>query len=424
MSYEQPVFGRAAVSSSQPLATAAGVQLLSQGANAAEASVAMGAVLAVIEPTSNGLGGDIVSMYHNPSNNTTRCILGIGKSPALLTPELFQSQTRVGSDGHRRVLLASPHTITVPGIVDGWCEILQRFGSGCMTWEQIFEPAIRAAELGFPVAPFTAYCWMREAPSMKRRCASHPLLVRDDGAEGGLRAPKAGEIFRNKALAEVLRGIVKYKREDFYSGKVAQAIVKAVQEYGGVLTMDDMEGHRTEVCDPISAKYGEYEVYERPSPTQGIVTLQVLRILERIGCKIDRECSESVHVMVEAIRLAFADAAAKYVGDGARDKDWRSRLSDEHIDKLCARICQERKNEVTYESVLPSGGTTQFCVIDKDGNAMSSAQSNCVGLKRVFQHRTDSPCKTVDSTSVAMSAVRIMLVVGKGVTIQSSPRWK
>lgn len=357
------VYGTAAATSSQPLATAAAIELLARGANAAEASVAVGAVLAVTEPCSNGLGGDLIAL-HAAADDSVTAILGNGASPSSLTYELYV----------QNVSRDSANMVTVPGVVDAWMTILERYSSGNVSREEVFSPAIRAARHGFPVGEATAYYWGLQEKFLSNVQHPHPLLIHD---EQGARAPRKGELFVNKALAEVLEGIVKQGREAFYEGAVARGIVDCVSKRGGVMTLADLARHETIVTTALSVEYHGYTVYEPPAPTQGIVTLQSLRILDHLNYPSSSH-SKSIHYMIEALRLSFKDAADNISDPKYETDNSGARLSDEYTKVLAAKI-GDTKMDIDYRP-LPGGGTVQFCVIDRDGNAMSSVQSNYQGF--------------------------------------------
>lgn len=361
----KPVYGKAAVSSSQPLASAAGLQALAQGGNAADAAIAMAAMLAVTEPCSNGLGGDLVALHH--ASDATTAVLGNGASPAALTSALY---------GVPPIPPASPHTVTVPGVVAAWLDVKSRFGSRNVTLAQLLDPAIRAAETGFPVAPTTAYYWQLAEPSLRDAVNADVYLVNDPGT--GLRAPRAGEIFRNPHLASVLRDVVQRGRSAFYEGKVAAAIVSTLQSLGGVMSLQDLARHQTRFASPISTTYRDHVVYEVGAPTHGAVALMGLNILETFP--LSSEKADMCHVMIEALRLSFADAA-NYIADPSSSKDRTAELSSkEHCTKLAERIKLDTKCAVDGCGSLPAGGTVQFCVIDSEGTAMSVVQSNYQGF--------------------------------------------
>ena len=256
------------VGSSQPLASEAGLRVLREGGNAADAAVAVSAALAVLEPTSTGVGGDFFCLFYSAADRSVRALNGSGKSPRRLDAARARADMGLAAD-YRGAMPSSPegahspHAVTVPGAIAGWLDCIERFGSGRKSVADVLGTAIRLAEDGFPVAPVTAGGWKRSAPALRTRSRNgREVLVEDAGAPGGLRGPNAGELFKRPGLARVLREVVAKGKEGFYSGWVAQAIVDELQEHGGVMEMDDLREHESLFPEAICTEYADKVVWE------------------------------------------------------------------------------------------------------------------------------------------------------------------
>src|SRR5512138_400285 len=226
-SRRSPVYGRGGmVAASQPLAVAAGIEILSAGGNAADAAVAVAAALNITEPTSTGIGGDMFALYYDGQRREVSALNGSGRAPAALTLDRLQQE------GFRELPPYHPYTITVPGACSGWCDLIERHGS--LPLDVILAPAIRLADEGFPVAPLTSYFWRRGA---QRQLASapngHELTI--DG-----RGPEPGEIFRNPGLARTLKKVAEGGKAAFYQGEIAEAVAAVIQQAGGCMTAEDL----------------------------------------------------------------------------------------------------------------------------------------------------------------------------------------
>lgn len=356
------------VATSQPLATAAGLEILAKGGNAADAAVAAAAALNVTEPCSTGLGGDMFALfYHAPTRRVT-ALNGSGRSPAGLTLERLQREGLAGG-----LPPFHPHTVTVPGACAGWCDLIERHGTLAMS--EILAPAIRLAEKGFPVAPLTSFFW--------ERGAERQLLTAPNGRELTIegRGPRPGEIFRNPGLARALRVIAEGGKTSFYQGEIAEAIIAVLQDTGGCMTLDDLASHSSTWETPASTTFGEYRVYECPPNGQGITALLALNLLEGFDLAgLGPLSAERLHLEIEALRLAFADARW-YVADPAFSSGWEWLLSKEYaatrrqqIDRRRATLNQQRGRP------FASSDTVYFCVVDGWGNACSFINSNYMGF--------------------------------------------
>ena len=251
-SHRSPVFSRdGLVATSQPLAVAAGIKVLSMGGNAADAAIATAAALNVTEPTSTGLGGDCFALYFDNDKKQISALNGSGRAPSSLTIERLQKEG-FGSG----LPPFHPYTITVPGACAGWFDLIERYGT--LSMQSILEPAVELAESGFPVAPITAYFWKRGAERQLSHAPGGEQLMING------RAPDAGEVFMNPGLARTLKIISEQGKEGFYQGKIAGEIVNTVQKAGGCLEHIDLASHQSTWEYPISVPYLDVRVWECP----------------------------------------------------------------------------------------------------------------------------------------------------------------
>ena len=374
-SRRSPVIGRRGmVATTQPLAVAAGLEILAQGGNAADAAVATAAAMNVTEPTSTGIGGDAFALHFEAATGQVTALNASGRAPATLTIDLIKKaglfrdpQSPIADPYH-------PYTITVPGACSGWCDLVARYGR--LTMAEVLAPAIRLAEDGYPVAPNTAYFWGRGAErQLARALNGHELTI-----EG--RGPHAGEIFHNPGLARTFRKVAEGGKAGFYQGEIAEAIEEVIQKAGGCLSVADLANHQATWDEPISTSYRGYRVWECPPNGQGLTALIGLNILEGFDLSGMAPLStERLHLQIEALRLAFADTrwyvADPQFGDIPLDqllsKDYaagRRKL----IDPTRATIDQQRGTPVA------SSDTVYLTAVDAEGNACSFINSNYMGF--------------------------------------------
>ena len=307
--HRSPVVARRGmVASSQPLATEAGMRILRSGGNAADASIAVAAVLAVTEPCSTGLGGDCFALHFSAASGRVEAMNGSGRAPSALTIDEARS---VAPAMARSLPNLHAHAVTVPGAAAGWCETLERWGSGRVTLADVLRPAVELAEEGFPVSPLAAMQWAEGEAQLRSGPHFREMMLAD--GEGPYRAPRAGEIFRNLPLASVLKHLGAEGRAGFYEGWPAERIVELLNSKGSRMAASDMARHRTEFPDPISVCYHGIDVYEAPPNGLGITALVALNILEQLEPPLGSAArpwgsAEHLHPLIEALRLAFADA--------------------------------------------------------------------------------------------------------------------
>lgn len=370
-SRRSPVYGRRGiVATSQPLATAAGLEILSRGGNAADAAVAAAVALNVTEPASTGIGGDMFALYFDSLTKQVTALNGSGRAPAALTLARLKKEGLLADE----LPPFHAHTVTVPGACAGWCDLIERQGS--LSMSEILAPAIRLAEEGFPVAPLTSYYWTSGAEGqLKSSLNGRELTV--DG-----RAPRAGEIFRNPGLAKTLSLIARENKRGFYQGQIAEAIVRVIKEAGGCLSEDDLASHVSTWESPISVTYRGLRVYECPPNGQGITALLALNILDGYDLSsLPSLSTERMHLMIEAMRLAFADARW-YVADPAFSKiPVEELLSNEYANERRKLINRKRASiDPQRGTPVASSNTVYLSVVDGFGNACSFINSNYWGF--------------------------------------------
>jgi len=359
--------GRGMVASSQVPATEAGVAILRAGGNAADAAIAVAAALNVTEPTSTGLGGDCFALYFDSEARAVTALNGSGRAPARLTLELLRAQ------GLRELPPYHAHTVTVPGACAGWCDLIERHGS--MPMSQILAPAIGLAEGGFPVGEVTAHFWERGLARQAGAANLGELTI-------GGRAPRAGETFRNPGLARALRTVAAGGKDAFYRGEIAAAIVRVLEESGGAMSASDLASHRSTWDQPISTTYRGVRVWECPPNGQGLTALIALNILEGFDLEaLDPLGPDRLHILVEAMRLAFADTRWYVADPRVTHVPVAELLSREYAARRRALIDPKRATaDVRRGSPVAGTDTVYFCVVDGRGNACSFINSNYMGF--------------------------------------------
>ena len=369
-SRRSPVHGKGGiVSTSQPLATAAGLEILAKGGNAADAAVAAGAALNVTEPTSTGIGGDMFALFYSADTKRITALNGSGRAPAKLTLDTLKK------DGFTTELPPfHAHTVTVPGACAGWFDLIEKHGSLAMS--EILAPATRLASEGFPVAPITAYSWQRGAQKQLATAPNGRELTIDG------RGPNAGEIFRNPGLARTFELIARGGPSAFYQGPIAEAIVSVIKEAGGVLSAEDLASHVSTWEEPISVTYRGYRVFECPPNGQGITALIALNILEGFDLAALESLSvESLHLMIEAMRLAFADSRWYVADPKFSNVPVKELLSKAYADERRKLINLKRTTTDQHHGTpTNSSNTVYLSVVDKFGNACSFINSNYWGF--------------------------------------------
>ena len=351
------------VATSQPLASQVGLEVLKRGGNAVDAAIAMAAVLNVTEPMMTGVGGDMFAIVYWAKTKELKGLNASGRAPRALSLDYF------AKNNIKRMPEFGMTSITVPGAVDGWTTLRDKYGT--MKLADLLAPAIGYAENGFPVMEKAAEDWNAEVQKLKRTpaAASNYLI---DG-----RAPQPGELFRQPNLARTLRTIADGGRDAFYKGPIAKAIVDYMKDNGGFITMEDLAATKADWVEPISTNYRGYQVYELPPNGQGITALIALNILEGFDLGAMRsQPAQYYHTMIEAMKLAFADRN-RYIADPTFSKVPVSELlSKDYAAKRRALIDPRKALDNPPPGDINLGSdTTYFTVVDKDGNAVSFINS-------------------------------------------------
>lgn len=358
-------YGMAATS--HPLATQVAIDILKKGGSAVDAAIAANACLGLMEPVSNGIGGDLFAIVWDAKTRKLHGLNASGRSPKSLTLDYFLE------NGYKEIPEFGPLPVSVPGCVDGWYELHGKFGK--LSMRDILKPTIEYARDGFPMAELIAYYLERSAPRYEKYPGFKEVFM-----PGGA-TPKKGEIFKNPYLANTLEKIANKGRDAFYKGDMARTIEKYMKEQGGFLTYDDLASHTSEWVEPVSVNYRGYEVWELPPNGQGIAALQMLNILEAYDLKsMGFGSEEYLHLFIEAKKLAFEDRA-KYYSDPAFNKlPVDGLISKDYASERRKLIDPERAARSYPAGKLGHGDTIYLTVADKDGNMVSLIQSNFLGI--------------------------------------------
>jgi gamma-glutamyltranspeptidase/glutathione hydrolase len=351
------------VATSQPLASQAGLEALKRGGNAADAAIAMAAVLNVTEPHMTGVGGDVFVMVYSAKTKKLEGLNASGRAPRALGVDYFVSRKIT------EMPMIGMEAITVPGAFDGWVTLLDKHGT--MKLADLMAPAIEYAENGFPVMEKTAADWQPEVAKLASTAAAASTYLVNG------RAPRAGAIFTQKNLARTLRTLARGGRDAFYRGEIAKAIVDYCQKNGGYLSMQDFASQKSEWVEPISTEYRNHTVYELPPNGQGLTALLLLNILEGIDLKSLRdEPVRYYHTLIEATKITFADRN-RYIADPAFAKaPVNELLSKSYATRRRALIDPTKAiDPPAYGDIRSGSDTTYLTVIDKDRNAVSFINS-------------------------------------------------
>jgi len=354
------------VAAESPLAAQAGVRILERGGNAVDAAIAANAMMGVVEPMMNGIGGDLFVIVYDAKANKLYGLNASGWAPKGLTIEYLQKQ------GIRSMPQQGVNAITVPGAVDGWQKLADKFGKKKLAED--LAAAIRTAKDGFPVPEWTAAYWASEVDYLRHDEAAAKTYLPGD------RAPKVGEVFSNPDLAWSLQLIAQHGRDAFYKGEIAAKILDSMKRHGGPMNGEDLAEYSGELVEPISTTYREWTVYELPPNVQGMAALEMLNIMETfpMGQKDwGFGSANALHAMIEAKKLAYADLI-KYIGDPRKQKlPVATLISKGWAAQRAKLIDANHANCAAAGGEIPAGNdTTYLSVVDRDGNMVSLIQSN------------------------------------------------
>ncbi|KAI8633628.1 gamma-glutamyltranspeptidase [Xylariaceae sp. FL1651] len=415
------------VACTQSLAAKCGIQILDAGGNCVDAAVAVAAGLNMTEPCSTGIGGDMFCLFYDAKTRKISALNGSGRSGAKCTLETIRQSLGIPDGQPGSIPMDSVHSVSVPGAPAGWCDSVARFGSGKMSMEQILAPAIELGEKGFPVAEGVAFFWDRSEPQIRRASPNGSEMLKvDPSAPDGVRAPRAGEIMKNPSLAQTFRALATEGKAGFYKGRVAEELVKVVRDLGGHLELEDLAHHLevgSEPVEAISLKFrgqnvqqtlknqlastggaaegGEQEadldlgleLWEHPPNGQGIVALMALGILQELekdgsiptfGPQ-DFNTTPYLHAIIEALRIAFADAAWFVTDPNVERVPVPELLSPEYLSSRGKALFSASRAGAMPEHGMPSpahqsSDTVYFAVSDSQGNAVSFINSNYGGF--------------------------------------------
>jgi gamma-glutamyltranspeptidase/glutathione hydrolase len=356
------------VATSQPLATLAALEVLKEGGNAIDAAITANALLGVVEPTGNGIGGDIFAIIWDAKTKKLYGFNGSGRSPAKLTREWFLK------NGYKSIPGKGALAVSVPGCVDGWYNIHEKFGSKPMS--RLLQPAIHYAREGYPVTEVISFLWKGYASSLKDYANFRKLYM-----PGG-KAPEKGQIFHNPELANTLEKIAKEGRDAFYKGDIAQTIARSVKAEGGFLSEKDLANHTSEWVEPVSVNYRGYDVWELPPNGQGLAALQMLTILEGYDLKaMGFGSTDYLHTLVEAKKLAYEDRAFYYADPAFNKIPVDQLISEEYAVERRKQIDPVRAADEYRPGALDSASSTIYLTVaDREGNMVSLIQSNYSGM--------------------------------------------
>ena len=349
------------VATSQILASQAGAQILARGGSAVDAAIAANAVLGVVEPMMDGIGGDFFAIYWDAKSGKLTGLNASGQAPRGLTPQFLAGQDI------RSMPTAGIHSVTVPGAVEGWARMHQRFGK--LPWKDLFAPAIAYAEQGFPVTEVIHEAWASDLRKLQAEQETARVFL-----PGG-QPPAEGAVFRNPDMARALRLLADKGRDAFYKGEIAAAILKTSQRLHGTLTAEDLASFSAEWVEPISSEYRGWRVYELPPNGQGMAALEMLNLMETTPPAAGPFSAAEMHQRIEAMKLAYADLYRYDADPRTHDVPVAALLSKDYAKKRAVLIDPAQASCHVPAGEPVAGDTTYLTVVDKEGNMVSWIQS-------------------------------------------------
>ena len=355
------------VATSHPLASQIGIDILKEGGNAIDAAIAANAALGLMEPTGNGIGGDLFAIIWIEKEKKLYGLNASGRSPENLTLEYFKE------NNFKSIPAYGPLPVSVPGCVDGWFELHNKFGK--INIRDILNPTIKYAEDGFPVTELVSYYMDVASDNFKNYPNFKETFFIDDST------PLKGQVFKNPDLANTLRTIVKSGKKGFYEGEIAHRIANFVQDQGGFLSYDDLKNHKSEWIEPVSTNYRGFDVWELPPNGQGIAALQILNLLEGYDIRsMGFGSADYIHHFVEAKKIAFADRAKYYADMDFNEIPVEYLISKEYADIRRKDINSENSASTVSPGNIENGDTIYLTTADSEGNMVSLIQSNYRGM--------------------------------------------
>ena len=357
------------VATSHPLATQIGLDILKKGGNAVDAAIAANAALGLMEPTGCGIGGDLFAIVWDGKSKKLYGLNASGRSPKTLTLDYFTKK------GLKYIPSHGPLPVSVPGAVDGWFELHQKFGSIPMS--QILSPSIQYAKNGFPLTELISWYMNRSVPFYESK--GFPNIDDTYRKQNGGNLPKEGEVYKNHYLANTYQKLAEGGRDVFYKGDIARIISKFIKDQGGFLSIKDLAEHKSEWVEPVSINYRGYDVWELPPNGQGIAALQMLKILEGYDfSQIKFGSTKHIHLFTEAKKLAFEDRAKYYADMDFSKVPIEYLISDDYADKRRKLIGE--KSGIYSAGKISTGETIYLTVADSEGTMISLIQSNYRGM--------------------------------------------
>src|SRR5580704_1953828 len=349
---------------SQILASQAGAQILAEGGSAADAAIAANAVLGVVEPMMNGIGGDCFVLYWDAKTGKLTGLNASGAAPRGLSPAFLAAL------GMKTMPVSGIHSVTVPGAVEGWAKMHQRFGK--LPWKDLFQPAIAYADRGFPVTEVIHEAWSSAGVLTKLKANQESARVFLPGGQ----PPAEGQLFREPDLAHALRLIADKGRDAFYKGDIASTLLRTSERLKGTMTAQDLASYSAEWAEPISIDYRGWRVYELPPNGQGMAALEMLNIMETVApSPLGAFSTPEMHERVEAMKLAYSDLRRYNADPHTYAVPVAALLSKDYARKRGALIDPLKANCSVPAGQPMASDTTYLTVVDKDGNITSWIQS-------------------------------------------------
>ncbi|OWZ63408.1 gamma-glutamyltransferase [Cryptococcus neoformans] len=382
---------KGAVATSQPLAAQAGLEVLNKGGNAADAAVATAAALNVCEPSMTGIGGDVFCLFYDAASKTVKGVNGSGRSPKALSLEYLRSQGITGD----AIPLTDLNSVTVPGAAAGWLKTIEEFGSGKLSMREILDPAIRLAREGVPQHELSSNQWQIAEQLIKEASSNWREMMMPDG-----NPPQPSYVMTHNTLADTLEEVAEHGHDGFYKGRIAQAIVDLVKSGGGVMTLEDLAECTADVIQPISYTFKPHHsandeessdpgltLWECPPNGQGITALIALGIIEAVEeihgidvLEIEHNGKLYLHILIESLRLAFADTRYYVTDPDVEHVPMKELLSKEYLRKRASLIDLTKSSIIKHGTPVQSSDTVYLATADKEGNSCSFIASNYAGF--------------------------------------------
>jgi gamma-glutamyltranspeptidase/glutathione hydrolase len=355
------------VTSESPLASQAGVSILNKGGSAVDAAIAANAVMGVVAPMSCGIGGDLFAIIFDANTNKLIGLNASGNSSKYISDKILKEM------GYKSMPSTGATTVTVPGTVNGWQKLLEKFG--VLKFSEVLKPAIYYAENGFPITEQVASLWHEARNIFKNNYELSKIFLIENTI------PKTGIIFKNQELANAYRLIAELGYKAYYDGPIGEKIIKTIKSHNGFLNFDDLGEYESKWVELIKTNYRGWDIFEMPPNTQGIAALLMLNIMENFSFEeLGHNSAESLHIMIEAKKLAYADLM-KYVGDPDFNKIPTHKLLSKEYAKDRAKLIDPNKSINCFNPGIIknlAGDTVYLCSVDKKGNMVSLIQSNFV----------------------------------------------